>query len=315
MKMRSFLFPVLAAAACTAHAQVELEVLPAQGKVSMVVGPGGNSAVQVGHEAVIVVDTQTPEASEAFLERIAELSPQPIRHIIVTSAAPEHTGGNEALAQAGTYVRLIDSLDPRGLEDSAAIMAHVGVLDRMSVPAGEELITPPGSWPTDTYFTNDWAVYVNEEAIQMFHVPNAYSDGDTIVFFRRSDVVVTGNIFNTDRYPYFEAEQGGSIDGVIEGLNVILDLTIPGENQTGGTLVIPGHGRMGDETDVINYRDMATIIRDRIQALIDEGKTLRDVLAAKPSSDYDALYSNNKDSWTGDMLVEAIYRDLAGGAQ
>jgi glyoxylase-like metal-dependent hydrolase (beta-lactamase superfamily II) len=311
--MRKLLFPILATMAGTAQAQAALEVLPAQGQVSMVAGPGGNSAVQVGHEAVIVVDTQTPEVTADFLDVITGLSAKPIRHIIVTSAAPEHTGGNEALAQAGTYVRLIDSLDPRGLDDSAAIMAHVGVLDRMSVPAGEELTTSPGSWPTDTYFTNDWAVYVNEEAIQMFHVPNAYSDGDTIVFFRRSDVVATGNIFNTDRYPYFEAEQGGSINGVIEGLNVILDLAIPGENQTGGTIVIPGHGRMGDETDVINYRDMATIIRDRVQELIDAGKTLREVLAAKPSSDYDALYRNNEDSWTGDQLVEAIYVDLSGG--
>lgn len=315
MRIRKLLFPLLASMAANAQAQVELEVLPAQGKVSMVVGPGGNSAIQAGHEAVIVVDTQTPEASAAMLDVIKGLSAQPIRHIIVTSAAPEHTGGNETLAKAGTYVRLIDSLDPRGLESTAAIMAHVGVLDRMSVPAGEELTTAPGSWPTDTYYTNDWAVYVNEEAIQMFHVPNAWSDGDTIVFFRRSDVVVTGNIFNTDRYPYFDVELGGSINGVIEGLNVILDLTIPGENQTGGTLVIPGHGRMGDETDVINYRDMATIIRDRIQLLIDDGKTLEEVLAAKPSSDYDALYSHNRESWTGDMLVEAIYRDLSGGEQ
>jgi cyclase len=315
MQVRKLLFPFMALASAMAQAQVELEVLPAQGNVSMIVGPGGNSAVQVGHEAVIVVDTQTPDASAAFLDVIKGLSPQPIRHIIVTSAAPEHTGGNEALAQAGTYVRLIDSLDPRGLDDSAAIMAHVGVLDRMSVPAGEELTTEPGSWPTDTYYTNDWAVYVNKEAIQMFHVPNAYSDGDTIVFFRRSDVVVTGNIFNTDRYPYFDAAMGGSIDGVIEGLNVVLDLTIPGENQNGGTVVIPGHGRMADETDVINYRDMATIIRDRIQLLVDEGKTLDEVLAAKPSSEYDALYASNKDSWTGDKLVEEIYLDLTGREQ
>jgi glyoxylase-like metal-dependent hydrolase (beta-lactamase superfamily II) len=320
MRIDKFLFPLCAlalsvAAATTASAQTALEVLPVQGNVHLIVGPGGNTTVQTGHEAVIVVDTQTPDVTDALLGAIAELSAKPIRHIILTSASPHHTGGNAALAQAGTYVRLIDSFDPRGLEDNAAIMAHVGVLDRMSVPAGEELTTPPEAWPTDTYFTNEWAVYVNNEGIQMFHVPAAVTDGDTIVFFRRSDVVSTGDIFNADRYPNFDMEQGGSINGVIDGLNLVLELTIAGENQNGGTVVVPGHGRLSDETDVVNYRDMATIIRDRIQAMIDDGKTLDEVLAAKPSSDYDDLYRNNKDSWTGDTLVEAIYRDLTRGEQ
>jgi cyclase len=309
------MLPLCIAAVTAASAQTALEVLPVQGNVHMIVGPGGNTTVQTGHEAVIVVDTQTPDVTDALLAAIAELSEQPIRHVIVTSASPHHTGGNAALAQAGTYVRLIDSFDPRGLEDNAAIMAHVNVLERMSVPAGEELTTPPEAWPTDTYFTNDWALYVNKEGIQMFHVPSAVSDGDTIVFFRRSDVVSTGDIYNTDRYPHFDADQGGSINGVIDGLNLVLELAIAGENQTGGTVIVPGHGRLSDETDVVNYRDMATIIRDRIQAMIDAGKSLDEVLAATPSSDYDDLYRNNKDSWTGGKLVEEIYRDLTRGEE
>jgi cyclase len=308
-------FPLCIAAATAAKAQPALEVLPVQGNVHMIVGPGGNTTVQTGHEAVIVVDTQTPEVTQALLDAIAELSDKPIRHVLLTSASPHHTGGNAALAQAGTYVRLIDSFDPRGLEDNAAVMAHVNVLDSMSVPAGEELTTPPEAWPTDTYFTNDWAVYVNNEGIQMFHVPAAFSDGDTIVFFRRSDVISTGDIFNTDRYPRFDADQGGGVNGVLDGLNLVLELAIAGENQTGGTLVVPGHGRVGDETDVVNYRDMLTIIRDRIQLLIDDGKSLGAVLAEKPSSDYDDLYRNNADSWRGDELVTAIYRDLSRGAE
>ena len=294
--------------------QAVLDVLPAQGNVYMVAGPGGNSAIQVGHEAVIVVDTQTPAVTDELLGVIKSLSDKPIRHIINTSANPEHTGGNAALSAAGVYVRLIDTFDPRGLDDNAAIMAHVNVLSSMSAPIGEKFSVAEEAWPTDTYYTNDWAVYVNNEAIRMLHVPAANTDGDTIVFFRRSDVISTGDIFNSDRYPYFHADQGGSINGVIEGLNVILDLAIAGENMNGGTVIIPGHGRMADETDVVNYRDMVTIIRDRIQALIDTGSTLGQVLAAKPSRDYDGNYAWNKDSWTGDELVEAIYRDLTGGA-
>lgn len=316
MKIRYALLSLLAVAtAASAQQAPVLEVLPAQGNVTMIVGPGGNSAVQAGNEAVVVVDTQTANAGAALLEAIRKLSKKPIRHVIDTSASLQHTGGNDTISKAGVYVRLIDSIDPRGLEHNASIMAHVNVLARMSAPAGQESSRAPETWPTDTYFTNEWAVYVNNEAIQMFHVPDATTDGDTVVFFRRSDVISTGDIFNADRYPFFDREQGGSVNGVLEGLNLIIDLAIPGENQIGGTVIIPGHGRMSDETDVVNYRDMLTIIRDRIQAMIEKGSTLQQVLAAKPTSDYDALYRNNRDSWTGDKLTTEIYQDLSRSKQ
>lgn len=294
-------------------AQPVLDVLPAQGKVYLVAGPGGNTAVQVGHEAVIVVDTQTSDVADALLDTIAGLSDQPIRHIINTSAALQHTGGNAVLANAGTYVRLIDSFDPRGLDDNAAIMAHVNVLAAMSAPGdGDDTLRPEGMWPTDTYFAEEWALYVNEEAIQLLHVPAATTDGDSIVFFRRSDVVVAGDIFRPDRYPEFDAAQGGSIRGIIDGLNIILELTIAGENQTGGTVVIPGRGRLSDETDVANYRDMATIILERIEAMVAAGNTLDEIQAARPTADYDALYGTAADGWTGTKLVTAIYQELTG---
>src|SRR5690606_21233960 len=159
------------------------------------------------------------------------------------------------LSQAGTYVRLIDSFDPRGSDTNASIIAHVNVLAEMSGPTSGEAAVPADAWPTDTYFTDEWALFVNGEAIQLRHVPAAHSDGDTIVFFRRSDVISAGDIFNTDRYPRFDPELGG-VDGILEGLNLILDLAIAGENQHGGTVVVPGHGRLADETDVANYRDM-----------------------------------------------------------
>jgi glyoxylase-like metal-dependent hydrolase (beta-lactamase superfamily II) len=295
-----------------ASAQDDLEVLPVQGNVFMIAGPGGNTTVQASHEAVVLVDTQTPEVADRMLAAIEELSSKPIRHIVVTSADPDHTGGNEPLSRAGTYVRLIDSFDPRGSSTDASIMAHVNVLGRMSAPTGSSPEVPSGAWPTDTYFTEAWALFVNGEAIQLLHVPEAHTDGDTIVFFRRSDVISTGDIYNTDRYPPFDRARGGSIAGVIEGLNLILDLTIPGENQEGGTVVIPGHGRLSDETEVANYRDMVTIIRDRVRALIDEGMTLEQVQAAKPTLDYDAIYSGAPGGVTADRFVAAIYRDLRG---
>lgn len=293
-----------------ALAQGQLEVLPVQGNVHMVAGPGGNTAVQTGHEAVIVVDTQTAAVTDELLATIRELSPKPIRHIIVTSADPDHTGGNAAISSAGTYVRLIDSFDPRGSDTNAAIIAHVNVLAAMSSPAESGAGIPSEAWPTDTYFTERWALFVNNEAIELLHVPAAHTDGDTMVFFRRSDVISAGDIFNMDRYPDFDTAAGGGINGIIEGLNLILDLAIAGENQEGGTVIIPGHGRLADETDVVNYRDMVTIIRDRVRAMIDDGKSLAEVRAAQLSRDYDRNYSDPWLGWTGEQFVEAVYNDL-----
>ena len=311
MQRRARLIAMAGCFAGAAGAQSTIEVLPAQGQVYLLAGPGGNTAVQIGDEAVVVVDTQTAAVGDDVLEAIEKLSAKPIRHIIVTSADPDHTGGNEALARAGTYVRLIDSFDPRGSDTNASIMAHVNVLAAMSAPTGEEEASaPPEAWPTDTYFASDWALFVNGEAIQMLHVPAAHTDGDSLVFFRRSDVLSAGDIFNTDRYPSFDVVRGGSIAGIIEGLNLILDLAIPGENQEGGTVVIPGHGRLSDETDVANYRDMVTIVRDRVQALIDQGRTLEEVQAARPTRDYDGRYDVDSAGWSGAEFVAAIYQDL-----
>jgi len=292
-----------------AGAQSELEVLPVQGQVFAVFGPGGNTTVQVGNEAVVLVDTQTSDVSDQVLDIVEALSPKPIRHIILTSADADHTGGNEALSRAGTYVRLIDSFDPRGSDTNASIISHINVLASMSAPTGEEATAPVDAWPTDTYFTDEWALFVNGEAIRLLHVPEAHTDGDTMVFFRRSDVISAGDIFNTDRYPPFDTARGGGIAGVLDGLNTILEIMIPGENQEGGTVVVPGHGRLSDETDVVNYRDMVTIVRDRVQAMIDEGKSLEDVLAARPTQDYDRRYAGGP-GWTGDEFVEAVYLDL-----
>jgi glyoxylase-like metal-dependent hydrolase (beta-lactamase superfamily II) len=297
-----------------APAQPGLEVLPAQGNVFMIAGPGGNTAVQIGHEAVVVVDTQTAAVSDELLAAIAKLSSKPIRHIINTSVDGEHTGGNEALSRAGKYVRLIDTFDPRGSRSDAAIIAHVNVLGRMSSPTGTQAPAAAAAWPSDTYFTDDWALFVNGEALQLIHVPNAHTDGDTIVFFRRSDVIATGDIYNASRYPRFDSEKGGSVAGVIEGLNRILDIAIPGENQEGGTVVIPGHGRLSDETEVANYRDMLTIVRDRVAAMIDAGMTLEQVQRAKPTSDYDGIY-DQPNGWTAAMFVAAMYRDLKGASR
>jgi hypothetical protein len=170
--------------------------------------------------------------------------------------------------------------------------------------------TQADAWPTETYLAPEWGIFSNGEAVQLIHVPAAHSDGDTIVFFRRSDVIGAGGIFDATSFPRFDPRDGGSIAGVIEGLNRILEIAIPGENQEGGTVVVPGRGRLGDETDVANYRDMVTIIRDRIQAMVAQGRSLEDVLRARPTLDYEGLFEVQSD-WTPEMFVGAVYRELS----
>lgn len=289
------------------RAQADLEVLPVQGQVSALVSTGGNAAVQIGPDGPLVVDTQPAAMSERVLSAIRTLSPRPIRHLVLTSGDDRSAGGAPALAKAGRFVRVIDSIDPRGLDTRASIIAHLNVLNRMAAGSG-----PSDAWPTDTYLTPQWSVFSNGEGIELVHVPNAHTDGDTIVFFRRSDVVVAGAIFDTTAYPRFDAGTG-SIDGVIDGLNRIMDIAIPGENQEGGTVIIPGRGRLADETDVANYRDMVTIVRDRVRDMVKKGATLDEVKRARPTSDYDGIYATAE--WTADRFVEAVYRSVGRTAR
>ena len=144
----------------------------------------------------------------------------------------------------------------------------------------------------------------------MWHVPAAHSDGDLIVFFRKSDVIVAGDVIAADRYPYIDAKNGGSIQGIIDGLNRIVATAVPEYNQQGGTRVIPGHGRIMNQSDVVEYRDMATIIRDRIAQLAKEGKTLEQVKAMHPTLDYDGIYGSTTGPWTTDMFIDEVYKEV-----
>jgi glyoxylase-like metal-dependent hydrolase (beta-lactamase superfamily II) len=169
--------------------------------------------------------------------------------------------------------------------------------------------------PTTTYFNESKEFFFNDEAVQMLHQPAAHSDGDSIVFFRRSDVVSTGDVFDTVTYPRIDLRRGGSLQGVIDALNRILDLTIPAAQQEGGTMVIPGHGRLCDEADVVEYRDMVTILRDRIADMIHRGMTLEQVKAARPTRDYDGRYGATSGPWTTELFVEAAYQDILGKSE
>jgi cyclase len=289
--------------------KAEVHVLHVQGNVYMLVGAGGNITLQVGDEGVLLVDTSFEQMSDKVVAAIRSLSDKPIRYIINTHSHSDHVGGNAPIAKAGATIA--GGNMGVGANTGAAILAHENVLNRMTAPTGQQAPTPTAAWPTDTYFTKKKELFFNGEAIEIIHQPAAHTDGDSLVFFRRSDVLSSGDLFGTITYPVIDLERGGNIQGIVDALNAILEITIPKDKQEGGTYVIPGHGRLCDEADVLEYRDMVTIIRDRIQDLVKKGMTLEQVKAARPTLDYDGRYGAKTGSWTTDMFVDAVYRNLS----
>jgi glyoxylase-like metal-dependent hydrolase (beta-lactamase superfamily II) len=277
----------------------EVSTFHVQGNVYMLVGAGGNIAVQRGDDGVLVVDTGLAQNAERVLAAIRTLSDKPIRWVINTHVHPDHTGGNEAIAKAGS----------KTTGGPAEVLAHENVLTRMS--AAKTPPTPTGAWPTDTYFPEEKDIYFNGEAIMLHHDQAAHTDGDSIVFFRKSDVVAAGDVFVTTSYPFIDQANGGSIQGELNALNRILDIAVPAHEQEGGTFVIPGHGRVCDEADVLEYRDMVTIVRDRIQDMVKRGLTSDQVKAAKPTLDYDRQYGSETGLVTTAGFIEAVYKDLS----
>ena len=293
----------------TNQANEPIQVLHVQGNVYMLAGDGGNITVQTGNEGVLVVDTGTGPQSDDLLAAIRRISDKPIRIVINTHVHADHTGANETIAKAGRWFGG-NAPGNSGLGlDTARVLAHEHVLARMSAPTGVPAARPFGAWPTESFFGDDKEIFFNGEAIQLIYQPG-HTDGDVMVFFRRSDVVASGDLFMTTTYPVIDAQNGGHVQGVINALNRLLDLTIPQDKAEGGTYVIPGHGRLSDEADVVEYRDMLTIARDRVEDLIKKGKTLAEAKAEGPTRDYDSRYGATTGPWTTDRFVEAVYREL-----
>jgi cyclase len=293
----------------------DLEVFQVRPNFYVIGGAGANISVQAGQDGVVVVDAGTAAKADLVVSAIKKLSPQPIRYVIDTSADADHVGGNERIAKAGrtlfnTSNPFSESMTNNG---AAAILSAEKVLTRMSAPTGQQSPFPTAAWPTETFPQRRKYMYLNDEGIEVFHQPAAHTDGDSIVFFRRSDVVVAGDILDTTRFPIIDVLRGGSIQGEIDALNRLVELAIPSVplvSREAGTLVIPGHGRICDQLDVVEYRDMVTIVRDRIRDLIKEGKTLDQIQATSPTRGYTRRYGSDSSPWTTKMFVEAVYKSL-----
>jgi len=291
----------------------EIHVIGVQDSVYMLVGDGANIAVQIGDEGPMVVDTGAGRLSDKVIAAIHKLSDKPIQFIVNTSFHADHIGGNLKLHQAGEDPSLYGSFFSGQFADAgkgATIIAHQNVQNRMDALSGKPGAVAADAIPSDTFLQGRRRKYHNGEAVEVFWEPNAITDGDTIVHFRRSDVIVTGDIFNTTQYPFIDVKNGGTVTGELDALNNILDKTVYELDEEGGTMIIPAHGRVCDEWEVTEYRDMVAIIRERVQKMINDGATLEQVKAARPTADYDDRYGALSGPWTTDMFVEAVYTSL-----
>ena len=281
----------------------------------MIHGLGGNVVVQTGDTGVLVVNTGLEQNSARLIAAVRKLSDKPLQYIFNTCVHPDQTGGNDALRKIGVTITGANVTgDIADAAQGAQIIAHENVLNRMSAPTGQKSSMPFEAWPTDTYVSGQKEVFFNEEPVVARWQPAAHTDGDSLVIFRRSDVVATGDIFNTESYPVIDVERGGSIQGEIDALNNIIDIAIPKHEEEGGTYIIPGHGRICDEFDVVEYRDMVTIVRDRVQNGIKKGMTLEQIKAAGFTKDYDARWSAKDGLGTAGNFVTSIYRSLIASA-
>jgi cyclase len=287
----------------------EIHVLQVQGNVYLLTGDGGNIAVQVGEQGAFVVDTGAGELADKAIAAIKKLSEKPIQFIVNTSFHSDHTGGNVKLRAAGYDPSVVGSFFSGQFADAgqgATIISQQNVQVRLQAAKS---IAPEG-WPSDTFFKTRRRKFHNGEPIEIFYQPNAVTDGDSIVHFRHSDVIVAGDILSTVAYPFLDVKSGGTLQGEIDALDNILDRTVYQHDEEGGTLIIPGHGRVCDEWEAAEYRDMLVIVRDRIQALIDKGASLDFVKIARVTADYDDRYGATTGPWTTEMFVEAAYTSL-----
>jgi cyclase len=293
----AFAFAAVAAGVAVLPAQQAPRLV--QGKVYVLApadGNGSNVVVQSGSDGILLVDTQPVDAAQRVFAAVRTLSQEPIRWIVNTSARIDHVGGNDALTRLGTTPASIGR---------TRVVAHQNVVHRL---VGNSSVSRD-AWPNDDFFTPDKDFFFNGEAVVVTHMPAATTDGDSIVFFRRSDVLATGDVFTPGKYPAIDLTAGGSVQGEINALNTILHVAVPGKYQEGGTYIVPGHGRLCDEADVVEYREMVTVVRDRVQDLAKKGSTLEQVKAAKPSRDYDPEYTRSGGP-SADAFVEAVYRSL-----
>lgn len=285
----------------------DLQVLSLRSNVRVIVGAGAHITVQTGDDGAIVVNSGTTAMAPRVLAAIRQMTPQPIRYIVNTNGDPESVGGNEAIARAGQWFGAPMGRFGvfTGFGGGASIVATEAVAARMAngTPA-----YPLAAVPSEAFSRRKKLLRLNGEGIQFVPFAKAHSEEDLIVLFRASDVVVTGNLLDMTRFPIIDVEGGGTIDGWLAALNEVKDMVIPELPlawRDGGTLVVPAHGRIAEKDEVVQYRDMVTIIRDVVGQMKKDGMSVDAVIAAQPAKGYSGRYGREPGSTDG--FVRAIY--------
>jgi cyclase len=314
-----------ALASAQSAANGNIEIVPVRGHIYLLAGAGANITLSVGPDGVFMVDGGSPQMTDKVIAAVQQLSidlakdgqplhtyppPKPIRYLANTTISPEHTGGNVKIAETGktfTGGNVAADLNSGFANDDAAILSTEKAMLRLV-----EAKMPGNGQPTETYVRDNMKLshFFNGEGVELFHMPNATTDGDSVVYFRGSDVISTGDIFDMTSFPYIDMAKGGTIQGILAALNRLDDMAEAEFRSEGGTLFIPGHGRIGDLADLAYYRDMVTIIRDRVQWMMKKDMSLAQIKAAKPTEDWDGRFGKNP-NWTPDMFVDAIYKGLS----
>jgi len=284
---------VLAGAALaqdTDFSKVEVKVVPVAGGVSMLVGQGGNIGVTTGKDGVFLIDDQFAPLLPKIRAAVKTLGEGPIRFVVNTHFHGDHTGSNALLGEAGTVILAQENVRKRlGVE-------RINPRTKERTPP-----SPPAAWPLVTY-ADGVTLYLNGDELEVTHVARAHTDGDSLVRFRKANVVHMGDVFFNGSYPFIDVDSGGSIDGTIAAVEKVLP------SIDAGTKLIPGHGPLGTRSDLQTYHEVLVSIRDRVKALIAQGKTLDQVIAAKPTAQWDATWG--KGFLGPDVFVSFVYRSL-----
>jgi cyclase len=305
------------------NSQNEIEIVRLRPNFYMLAGGGSNIGVQSGTDGMVLVDAGSMDAADRNLAALQTISRLPVRYIVDTSADADHVGGNGRFAKAGRSIFAMGS-EAVGGEFAremtngyaASILSTENVLKRMSAPTGKVAPFPSESWPTETFTNLRRTIFFNREGVEILHSPAAHSDGDSIVYFRSSDIIAAGDIVDATRFPVIDTKLGGSIQGEIAALNRVIELSVrpmPLVFQEGGTYILPGHGHVYSQQDVVEYRDMIVIIRDIIEDMLKQGMTLEQIQAASPAKGYEPSFGAAQGPWTTRDFVRAIYEGLSKG--
>ena len=269
--------------------KVEIKANKITDKFYSLDGQGGTIGVLFGPDGVFMVDTQFAPLSDKIAAAIKQITPQPIKFIVNTHVHGDHTGGDENFGKMGATIISREELRFRLAHPNPAANGTPGVP------------MPAAGLPRETY-TGRLTFRMNGEEIQLIAIPRAHTDGDTMVYFPGLDVIMTGDFFRSIQYPNVDRANGGSLQGLIDGLGTVIAHAGP------NTKIIPGHGPTVGRNAVTAHRDMALTVRDRVARLVDQGKTENDVVAAKVNADLDATVQEA--GTTGERFVRQVFAEL-----